>query len=175
MCQPLILTLLLDAASEKLLTTLRTSYFPKARNYLNAHVTLFHALPPSSYDIYTQSLSRIASRERPFIIGIKTPFLLGRRGVGLNLASHKLRILHQELLEMWREEGIQLTEQDKRTLKAHVTVQNKVTEEEARETLEKVQRQFREMACKGEGFSLWRYEETGTWSHLEDFRFSKEE
>mgnify|MGYP004351873915 CR=1 FL=1 len=42
---PLILTAQLPADLHRWATALRTEHFPPERNYLEAHVTLFHALP----------------------------------------------------------------------------------------------------------------------------------
>ena len=172
MAQPLVLTLRLDAASQKLLTSLRTRYFPQARNYLQAHLTLFHALPSTSHNQIENILFRVVSREKPFTVGIKNPFLLGRKGVGINIASHKLRLFHEELMSDFGEAGLDLTEQDLRKIRPHVTVQNKVGEEEAKKTLEELKSTFKEMAGTAEGFVLWRYEDGGEWTHLTEFPFS---
>ncbi|THV52884.1 hypothetical protein BGAL_0065g00120 [Botrytis galanthina] len=179
MSQPFILTLRLDAASEKLLTALRTRYFPSSRNYLSAHITLFHALPSSQHFLYKSTLSSLSSRERKFKVGIKDPFPLGKKGVALNIASFKLRKIHEELLEEFREKGVQLTEQDDRKIRPHVTVQNKVEEEEAKRTLEEVKKEWTMhgdgnggIGGMAEAISLWRYEVSGEWTHLEDYEFA---
>lgn len=43
--QPLILTLRLDEDSQAFFNTQRRLYFPPERNFLDAHLTLFHQLP----------------------------------------------------------------------------------------------------------------------------------
>ena len=145
--QPLILTLRLDQESEKLLTGLRTKYFPKRINFLSSHITLFHALPmerEGSRERYETLFSSIAAKEpHPFTLGIKDPFLLGgkhstTKGVALRVASHKLRSLHEGLKRELLDEkglGVGLTEQDRQGLRPHVTVTNKVPEEFARRCL----------------------------------------
>ncbi|KAF8861401.1 hypothetical protein BDZ45DRAFT_740466 [Acephala macrosclerotiorum] len=175
MPQPLILTLRLDAASEKLLTSLRTRFFPQSINYLAAHITLFHTLPSSHHSIYTSLLTNISSREHLFTIGLKSPFQLGKKGVAINIASFKLRKLHEELQRELGHEGIQLTDQDMGRLRPHVTVQNKVGEEEARKTMEILKGEWEERAGKAERFSLWRYEVGGEWTWLRDFDFAGRE
>ncbi|KAG0648176.1 hypothetical protein D0Z07_5845 [Hyphodiscus hymeniophilus] len=172
MSQPLVLTLRLDAASETVLTELRARYFPKARNYLNAHITLFHALPSSAHTPMEKIISQIASRELRFTVGIKNPFPLGKKGVGINIASHKLRGLHEELMEEFAKERVVLTEQDQRKIRPHVTVQNKVGQDEAKRTLEELRESFEDRPGTAEGFTVWRYEEGGEWTHLKDFPFS---
>ncbi|KAF7898937.1 uncharacterized protein EAF01_008150 [Botrytis porri] len=153
MSQPFILTLRLDASSEKLLTALRTRYFPSSRNYLSAH--------------------------QKFKVGIKDPFPLGKKGVALNIASFKLRKIHEELLGEFREKGVQLTEQDDRKVRPHVTVQNKVEEGEAKRTLEEMKREWMMngdgnggIGGMAEAITLWRYEVSGEWTHLEDYEFA---
>ncbi|KUJ19255.1 uncharacterized protein LY89DRAFT_773438 [Mollisia scopiformis] len=173
MSQPLILTLRLDVASEKLLTSLRTRFFPSHRNYLSAHITLFHVLPAVHLPLYNTYLTDIASREHDFTIGLKSPFLLGKKGVAINIASFKLRNLHEEILNGLQKNDVELTEQDKTRLRPHVTVQNKVGEEEARKTMDVLSAEWVEKAGKAEGFSLWRYEIGGEWTFLRDFDFKR--
>jgi hypothetical protein len=98
-------TLRLDEPSEKLLTALRTRHFPSSRNFLSAHITLFPTLPPSSHDFLSRTFLSISARESPFAVGIKTPFALGKEGVGINIASFKLRSLHDELLDVLKGRG----------------------------------------------------------------------
>lgn len=52
MSQPLVATLSIDSTAEEYFDNLRKQHFPKERNYLNAHLTLFNALPdePWIYD-----------------------------------------------------------------------------------------------------------------------------
>lgn len=69
-------------------------------------------------------------------------------------------------------EGVHLTEQDGRKIRPHVTVQNKVGEEEAGKTLQELKKTFGERSGKAEGFALWRYEDSGEWTHLKEFPFS---
>jgi hypothetical protein len=169
--QPLILTLRLDKATEKIMTDLRRKYFPKHRNFLSAHVTLFHALPAVHKPIYNHILSSVTSSMAPFTVGIKDVFPLGNKGVGLNVSSIKLRHLRDVLLASFREEGIELTEQDQRRLRAHITIQNKVGEEEARRTLDEVKKSWVDRGAKAEGIVVWRYEVGGEWTRLEEHEF----
>jgi len=67
---------------------------------------------------------------------------------------------------------MELTEQDQRSIRPHVTVQNKVDPEEASKTLELLKATFEDRAGMAEGFILWRYEEGGQWTHLKEFPFS---
>lgn len=66
---------------------------------------------------------------------------------------------------------MELTEQDQSRLRAHVTVQNKVGEEEAERTLEEVKKMWVERAARAEGIVVWRYEVGGEWTFLKEFEF----
>jgi 2'-5' RNA ligase len=176
MAQPLVVTLRLDSATEKLLTGLRTKYFPAQRNYLSAHITLFHALPADSLSkSVSPLLSSVTSQSSPFTVGLKAPFPLGGRGhmkgVGINIASHKLRKLHAEFLDGLKKEGVILTEQDSRELRPHVTLQNKVGNDEAERTLQALKSEFTEGTAKAEGIVVWRYEKGGEWTFLDEYIF----
>ena len=58
---PLILSLKLDQASFDALEVLRQQYFPRARNFLSAHVTLFHQLPGEQETQIKQIFSNLPS------------------------------------------------------------------------------------------------------------------
>jgi len=172
--QPFILTLRLDKATESLLTQLRTKYFPKHRNFLSAHITLFHALPKQSQPQYARILSNLVKSTSPFNVGVKNPFALGKKGVGINISSHRLRQLHDELLREFKAADIELTEQDRSRFNAHVTIQNKVEEKEAMNTLLAVKEEWKDTGAKAEGLVLWRYEIGGQWTWLEEYSFGKD-
>jgi len=55
----LILTAELPPELHRWATDLRTAHFPPERNHLEAHVTLFHAIPPQCED----ELRRLLARE----------------------------------------------------------------------------------------------------------------
>ncbi|CAL3973260.1 unnamed protein product [Diplocarpon coronariae] len=170
--QPLILTLSLSPQTTSLLTHLRTKYFPTQRNHLSAHITLFHAIPAPSLATLSRIVSSACSATAPFTLGIKSPFMLGRKGVALGISSWKLRTLHEQILCELERDGVQLTEQDMRLGRAHVTVQNKVGQEVAKRTLAALKQEWEECAGRAEGLGLWRYEVGGTWTHLQEFAFT---
>lgn len=66
---------------------------------------------------------------------------------------------------------MQLTDQDQLRLRPHVTVQNKVGEEEAQRTMDVLSKEWHERPGRAEGFTLWRYEVDGRWTFLRDFDF----
>ena len=65
---PLILTLQLDAQAFAFFNFLRQKHFPAKINYLDAHLTLFHHLPPDP--AVTEVLENIAASQKiiPFML-----------------------------------------------------------------------------------------------------------
>ncbi len=152
MTPPLILTLLLDDEAQARFDRLRAEHFPPERNHLQAHVTLFHALPGEHEDAVRAELAAAAQRP-PFEVAVTGVRFLGR-GVAYDLASEELDVLRASLARAW---APWLTPQDRQRHRAHVTVQNKVTPEAARATLERLQAEFVPKEATGEGLPLWRY------------------
>ena len=61
--QPLVVTLLLEESAQARFDRLRAEHFPAERNHVQAHVTLFHALPGEHGDAVAADLA--AAAERP--------------------------------------------------------------------------------------------------------------
>lgn len=107
---------------------LRTDHFPPERNYLKAHVTLFHALPPSCEPELRDCLKQLARDNAPVPARLAGVMKLGK-GTALKLES-------EAMIDIWRQlahrfHGM-LTPQDEHKPRLHVTVQNKVSIEEAK-------------------------------------------
>lgn len=158
---PLVLTLTLDATSQKFLTSLRTKYFPSHRNHLAAHVTLFHAIPAHRQGELDGHLSSISSGTAPWDVFIGDPRKMGNRGVMVTVRdrpSRSITDLHAHLIDVLKrgtkEPRDRLTEQDSRHGgRPHVTVLNKAeSEEEVEKCLEEVQGVFEGMKRDGEQF-----------------------
>jgi 2'-5' RNA ligase len=128
---PLILTLELDSHSFEIFNALRKEHFPPERNFLDAHLTLFHKLPGEQEESVKETLQEISSR-----LALKLSFsslrFLGK-SVAINVESPELLDLRKKLATTWKD---WLEAQDKQPFKPHVTIQNKVTPEEARKVLE---------------------------------------
>lgn len=165
---PLILTLELDPDSFEIFNALRKEYFPPERNFLDAHITLFHKLPGDEEVPIKATLQEISARSMPMLSFSSLRFL--GKGVAVNVESSELLELRKKLAATWKD---WLEAQDKQPFKPHVTVQNKVTSEEARRLLEQLQQTWVPLTGKGTGLLLWRYL-SGPWELLEKFPFSKE-
>lgn len=142
---------------------LRRRHFPPERNKLRAHVTLFHALPPSVEDEVRRLLAGHARAAPPpaRIAGIMP---LGG-GTAFHIVSEAMSAIHAALAEALH--GV-LTAQDRAKRKLHVTVQNKVTAAEARALQAELARDFAPRDFAFAGLSLHRYlggiwEDAGTW------------
>ncbi len=158
--RPLVLTLRLDDATQARLDRERAAFFPPGRTAVGAHVTLFHALPGWGRPEVETVLQGHRSLP-PFRVAVTEPFSLGR-GVAYGLRSTELEALHRVLQDRWRD---RLTAQDRQRLRAHVTVQNKVTPEVARETLARLRAAYVPVEATALGLELWRYD-GGPWTPL---------
>lgn len=144
---------------------LRKAHFPPERNRLRAHVTLFHALPPSVEDELRQVLGELAGQPAPQarICGLMK---LGG-GTALAIDSPATVALHAAIAE--RMHGL-LTRQDAQALKLHVTIQNKVTSEAARALQAELGPTLQPRAFRFHGFGLYAYED-GLWRPIRDYPF----
>jgi 2'-5' RNA ligase len=162
--QPFILTLKLDTSSFERLNQLRQQYFPRQRNFLPAHVTLFHALPGDQEASIRQTLQEVSCRTPILTLTFPKLRFLGQ-GVAVELDSPELIHLHQDLAEIWRE---WLSRQDQQSYRPHITIQNKVTPEAARDLYDQLK--WEVFNGKGEGLLLWRYQ-GGPWEFVAEFEF----
>jgi hypothetical protein len=164
---PIIVTLVLDAVSQAAFDALRTRYFPPARLVVGAHVTMFHALPGGLAREIEAEVRALCADTAPFVLRLSGVRFLGR-GVALDLDAAEARVLRASLRARFETE---LTAQDRAPWRPHVTVQNKVSAERARETWLALQ----VFACAApvwaEGVALWRYR-GGPWEAMETCRFA---
>jgi hypothetical protein len=159
---PLILTLRLDNVSQQFFDERRALYFPAERNFLKAHLTLFHKLPDTSGTIdllHTLSVP-------PFELQVSGLINLGA-GVAYRLESKNLKELHQnlanELLDV-------LSPQDKQGFRPHITIQNKTTPAAAKALLKELTSDFQPFTVHAVGLDLWQYL-GGPWAHKAYFPF----
>jgi 2'-5' RNA ligase len=149
---PLVVTLLLDDEAQRRFDRLREAHFPPERNHLQAHVTLFHALPGEHVDAVRAELTAAADRDA-FEVAVTGLRFLGR-GVAYTLESAELGTLRDRLAAAWRP---WLTPQDRQKHAPHVTVQNKVAPAVARALHERLLADFVPETVPARGLGLWRY------------------
>lgn len=150
---PLILTLKLDQETFEPLDRLRKQYFPSERNFLPAHITLFHALPAEEELLIYETLYAQCQQTPKWSLQLPDVRFLGR-GVALNVDCPELVQLKKHLTEEWL---IWLSAQDRQPYKPHVTIQNKVAPEAARELYHQLSQTWKPLKGFAEGLLLWRY------------------
>ncbi len=169
--KPLILTLQIDPESFGRLDALRRQYFPPARNFLSAHITLFHKLPGEERAQLEADISEVGKGMKAFAMPVLEVWHLGF-GVAYRLEAGPGAHLRAALADRWRH---WLLPQDiKRDFKPHVTVQNKVSGAESKALLERLRADFLPLPVTATGVELHRYC-NGPWEKLGEWRFGLEQ
>ena len=164
---PLILTLKLDQTTFEQVNTLRQQYFPAERNFIPAHVTLFHALPRDQESAISQRLQRLCTQTSSITLSLPTLRFLGN-GMAIELVSPELVQLRQTLAASWSD---WLSAQDRQGYRPHITIQNKVAAPEARRVYGQLLEQWQPLQGDGEGLLLWYYQ-GGPWTLANEFSFA---
>ena len=107
---------------------LRRAHFPPERNHLHAHVTRFHAFAPSLFEELRDFLPRVGKDCPPPEGRIAGLMDLGK-GTAIALQSPQLLEVRARIAEHFHGS---LTEQDLHEPRLHITIQNKVSKDEAR-------------------------------------------
>ncbi len=128
MARPFIVTAALPPEIASWAEGLRREHYPAHRNHLHAHVTMFHSFAPSLLEELKSYLPRIASQYSPLEGRVTGVMDLGK-GTAIALESPQLLSLRAEIADHFHGS---LTDQDLYEPRPHITIQNKVTKEEAR-------------------------------------------
>ena len=165
MSGPLIVTAELGPADFAYFDGLRRKHFPPERNQLPAHLTMFHALPPSSEPEVRRQLGILSAMPAPAaqLAGLMN---LGG-GVAFRLVSEELDGIRDELAGHFY--GL-LTAQDAQGWRPHITIQNKVSDSEARRLLADLARSFMPRPLPITALGLHRYL-GGPWEWLARYPF----
>ena len=164
--EPLILTLRMDDLSQQYFDRLREEHFPKERNFIPAHLTLFHKLPGDREREISKTLDDLRRQQRPFPLTATGLVFMGR-GVGYRLESPALQSVRKRLADAW---WPWLGAQDRQGFRPHVTVQNKVPPDAARALHRSLQATFAPFEVGSEGLLLWRYL-GGPWEPVGSYGF----
>jgi len=163
---PLIVTAELPPDIHRWATRLRAAHYPPERNLLEAHVTLFHALPPASEEEVRDRLARLAAEHPPVVARLDGVMSLGT-GTALHLTSPDILTLRGDLAAQFH--GL-LTSQDAYEPRLHVTVQNKVTPQAARDLQRTLSAEIEPRAFAFPGLALHRYR-GGPWEFVKRWTF----
>ena len=128
MPDPIIITAALPQAILGPADALRRAHFPPERNMLSAHLTLFHALPPSVEGELRALMADLAAHHPPPRARLSRIISLGR-GTALSVESEELMELRHVIADRFA--GC-LTAQDQHRPRFHITIQNKVSPHDAR-------------------------------------------
>jgi hypothetical protein len=165
MAGALIVTAEMAGPDQAWLDRLRRTHFPPERNYLSAHLTMFHALPPSSENAVKASLRREAAERSPqaMLAGLMN---LGR-GVAYRVVSDDLERIRERLAAEFH--GL-LTAQDGQGWRPHVTIQNKVEPAVAKDLFRRLESTFEPRPLHIAGLGLHRYLD-GPWEKIAVYPF----
>nr|WP_247713014.1 2'-5' RNA ligase family protein [Qipengyuania intermedia] len=147
-------------------TDLRTEHFPPERNYLEAHVTLFHALPAQCEDEVRRYLARLVGETAPVEGRVEGLMSLGG-GTAIKLVSPAMLDLRDRIADHFH--GM-LTNQDQHRPRLHVTIQNKVTSREAKALQAQLEGVIQPRDFAFRGLALYAYR-GGPWEFLRRFAF----
>ncbi len=164
MAGALIVVAELGAADFAWLDGERQLYFPVERNQLDAHLTMFHALPPSLEQEVRGQFKTMCVGPRPAatIAGLMN---LGG-GVAYRVVSTKLDSIRERIADHFHGS---LSAQDAGGWRAHVTIQNKATPADAQALLVSLERDFCPRSLAIHCLALHRYlggpwEKIGRWA-----------
>ena len=165
MTAPIIITAELGKTDQAWANGLRRAHYPPERNRVDAHITLFHHLPPSHLPEIKSRLAALASECPPPVAQLTEVMMLGR-GVAYRVDSPELLSIRDELAEEFR--GL-LIPQDQARPRLHITVQNKVEPVVAKALHRELSAAFRPRPLAISGLSAHYYkggpwERIGAWS-----------
>jgi 2'-5' RNA ligase len=150
---PLIVTALFERADQSWFNALRREHFPPDRNVVEAHLTLFHHLPPSASDELKHRLSQATRGIRAPRAKVTGLMSLGR-GVAYRIEAPELTAIREELVAAFAE---MLMPQDAGRWRPHVTIQNKVTPVLANTLIKALERDFHPREVEIAGLASWHY------------------
>jgi len=141
-------------------------HFPPERNYLDAHLTLFHNLPAAESTI-AADIEAIATQQHTMVLQVDKIVSIGN-GTAYHINNTELQHIHHQLQQKWMQ---WLIPQDKQKLWPHISIQNKVDADIAKALQAELNKSFKPFTIIATGFSLWEYL-GGPWKHLQDFKFT---
>ncbi|RED15681.1 2'-5' RNA ligase family protein [Parasphingopyxis lamellibrachiae] len=163
---PIIVTAVFGKDDFAHLDALRKRYYPADRNRVQAHLTLFHHLPPSVGDELKFRLNAETRGAKAPRARLSRVMSLGQ-GVALGVESPDLMEIRDQLADAFA--GL-LMPQDRQPWRPHITIQNKVASSEAKALLEALSVDFEPRPLRIAGLSSWYYR-GGQWELLAKYSF----
>lgn len=163
---PLVITLKMDQISYQRLNSWRERYFPPIRNYLTAHLTLYHHLPSEHVNWIKSEIAALCSQRSPFPMNFKGLECSGSF-VGILVDAPEILKIKEHLNQVFANF---LKAQDRQKIRPHVTLVNKVSPEEARKSQEEIALEFSPWSGRAEGIEIHFYQH-GPWSFHSEVLF----
>ncbi len=157
---PIIITAHVEPDDIEPFDRLRQEHFPSARNFLKAHVTIFHHLPGQRLTAVCGQASEAVLTRASFSATVSGLQHLGA-GVAFTIESPDLHDLRSDLLRRF---GSWPGPQDLRKFRPHITIQNKVSRADADRLFSELKRVFQPRPIRISGLDLWSYL-GGPWRH----------
>lgn len=145
---------------------LRRTHFPRDRNQLKAHLTIFHRISDRHLSEARQVLTSTASGLSPMQATCTEVSHLGF-GVAVNVVCKELEHVRETLchrLDPW------LSSEDLRAWRPHITIQNSVPRSRADRLFSELKKTYETRTILITGFDLWHYR-GGPWSAEASFFF----
>jgi hypothetical protein len=165
--RPLILTAHIADLDLAPFDHLRAAHFPPDRNFLRAHLTMFHRLPGEYERRIADDLAEVARESFTIKAEVSGLRHLGA-GVAFSISSPDLlgiRTMLKARFSSW------LGPQDLQTWQPHITVQNKASKTKADLLYQRLSNGFAPHSIEITGFDLWEYL-GGPWQHLNSASFN---
>ena len=164
---PIIVTATMGKADQAWANALRAQHFPPERNYLQAHITLFHHLPPGYWPEIKARLAGLAHEFAQPEAWLREVMFLGR-GVAFRVECPNLLSMREELVADLQ--GL-LTPQDQAKPRLHITIQNKVEPAVAKALFAELSAAFISRPLQITGLAAHFYR-GGPWEFIQDWKFS---
>ena len=164
--RPLILTAWLDDDTFAWADDLRKQHFPAKRNFIPAHLTLFHHLPGDAIATVADRLRQMTANHPPCPLQFPELRFLGF-GSAVVVQCPELEAVRSQLASGWHD---WLTRQDQQPWQPHITFQNKVKADQAKALFSDLCESWTPKSGSAIGLKLWTYLD-GPWRHEVDFEF----
>ena len=166
MTAPIIITAEMGRPDQAWANGLRRAHFPADRNFIDAHITLFHHLPPGHLPEIKSRLAALVADNATPAAQLTDVMLLGNV-VAFRVDSPELLAMRAELADAFQ--GL-LVPQDQVPPKLHITVQNKVDPPVAKALQAHLSETFRPRPLVISGFAA-HYYRGGPWEQIGRWAF----
>lgn len=166
MTAPIIITADMGKTDQAWANGLRRAHYPPERNHIDAHITLFHHLPPSHLPEIKSRLAGLV-KDYPAPAAYLSDVVLLGKAVAFRIDSPELLAMRDELADSFR--GL-LIPQDQAPPKLHITVQNKVVPHVAKALHAQLSGSFQPRPLAISALSAHYYRD-GPWEHIGRWAF----